>query len=123
MLGKFKLAKKKHFTALSLYRSLYQYSEEASCIDNIGVLYMKQANFKLALEYFFVAHTMKKKYSTNRRLAITKHNIGEVYYLLGKNKEALQWLCEAQKMFKNEKLFLYLEPVEKMIIKLKKNCT
>ena len=118
-LGKFPQARKKHFEALKSYRSLYQRREEASCLDNIGVFYKKQCNYSLALEYYLDAHKMKQKYSTLRRLALTKHNIGELYYLSGDKNNALKWLLEARAIFKDENLPVYLESVNDLIKQVK----
>lgn len=105
-------------------------AEEASCLDNIGVYYKERANatiddltlrrkyLKLALKFNQQAYRIKKRFSTPRRIALTEHNIGEAYHLLGRNHDALRWLKSSLSIFQKEGLNPYCKDVERIIKKV-----
>lgn len=126
-LRQFCRAERNLFEALRLFRSLYVASEEASCLDNISFYYKERAvfckensgqyriNLIQALKFSRRAHSLKQRVSTPRRIAIAKHSVGEVYHLLGKNQEALQWLVSAMTIFRAEGLEHYCDDVARTI--------
>jgi tetratricopeptide (TPR) repeat protein len=124
-------AKKNFFEALRVFQSLHVYSEEASCLDNIGFFYkMKALRFRessqayrdglaAALSFNVRAHTLKLKVSTLLRVAMSKHNIGDTYFLLGDVDKAIWWLTEAKKSFESEKHTYYVGEVSRAIARAK----
>lgn len=117
-LKQFHKAKSGHFKALTAYRALYQYREEASCLDNIGIFYKEQADYLTALKYFHRALFLKKKYSTQRRIALTIHNIAVLYFDAKKYKYSYSWAQDALSIFKSENLFGYASATKDLIYRI-----
>ena len=100
-------------------------------MDNIGFFYkMKALRFRessqayrdglaAALSFNVRAHTLKLKVSTLLRVAMSKHNIGDTYFLLGDVDKAIWWLTEAKKSFESEKHTYYVGEVSRAIARAK----
>jgi tetratricopeptide (TPR) repeat protein len=125
LLGEFDKAEQSLLEALRLFRSLYAFSEEASCLGNIGHFYKEKAlslavdstqrkeSLRLALDFSREAYTLKRRVSTPpRRIALSMHELGEIYSLLGRKRVALRWLKAALKIFHREGLLRYCRDVE-----------
>jgi tetratricopeptide (TPR) repeat protein len=121
----FDLAKKNLFEAQRLFKSLFVASEEAASLGNIGYYYKERAlslttneqkyreYLEVALQHNEQSHGIHIRASTPRRIAFTKHNIGEIYYLLGKFKEAIHWLTLSKQILEDEGLSCYAEDVSR----------
>ena len=132
-LCRFKRATVYFAEALRLFRSLHLASEEASCLGNLGYYYKAHAmhlgcgnsNYNAlpeeALKCNKQAHAIKQRVSTPRRVAFSRHEIGDVYRLLGRKGQALHWLKSARAILEGEGLEGYCADITKVIDQLRGN--
>lgn len=117
-LGQFDKAKSRHFKALTAFRALYQFREEASCLDSIGMFYKEQGDCLTALRFYRNALNLKKQFSTRRRVALTMHNIADLYFEVKKYRYSSDWAQKALIIFRKEELFDYVKATEDLLNRL-----
>lgn len=130
---RFTLAEKYLFESQRLFKSLFVDSEKAASLGNIGYYYKEKAlslksnkqkyheHLKTALEYSEQSHEIHIRTSTPRRIAFTKHNIGEIYFLLGRFKEAIDWFMLSKEILVEEGLNSYASDVCRAIERAQKS--
>lgn len=61
------------------------------CYNNIGIIYVKQKDFDMALDYYFKSLNISEELDDNLGLAINYGNIGDIYQELGEYEKALSY--------------------------------
>lgn len=77
--------------ALTYIRQLNQPANEASCLINIGGIYLAQAEDKKALEYYLEALAIAQKSQAKKRLSTIYNSLSIVYSRQNQNEEAIRY--------------------------------
>jgi CHAT domain-containing protein/Tfp pilus assembly protein PilF len=88
-------ARSNYKQAVQLFHASGNGGDEASVLDNLGMLHASLGDASQALEYFQEALVIRKRLNQPKGLGVTLSNIGYAYTLLGKNSDALQHLALA----------------------------
>lgn len=78
--------------SLKMYKRLNNNIGQASCLNNLGLIELKQEKYKNALNYFSEALEIKKHINDNYSLKQTLFNIGTSYYYLSEPDSAEKYL-------------------------------
>lgn len=122
-LHRFRTAERHYKEALRIFRSLISKGEEAACLTNMSHHYKEWSKeprvtrlakadlLQKALRLGKDSHRLKLRFGTPRRIAISKHLIGEIYRLQGRHKLARRWLKGALIIFTEQGLNYYADQV------------
>jgi tetratricopeptide (TPR) repeat protein len=81
--------------ALPIFREAGDRQDEASCLNNIGWVYLDKADYENAMTYFQQALPLREKLGAPASIAETTNNIGETYTRTGQYGQALNYYLKA----------------------------
>ncbi len=88
-------ALEKFTQAIPLYHKSNDRATEALAINNVGVVYHSQGQYRQALAFYFRALTIFQDINDRIRRGATLDNIGGVYASLGQDDKAIEYFTEA----------------------------
>ncbi len=98
--------------ALVLYEKL-GHRNQATCLDNIGNVYLKEKNYKSALDYQKRAHALRIEQNNETGLATSNINLGITYFQMNQNNKSLEYCLKGlDYASKTENLNLILNACE-----------
>src|SRR5262249_33169034 len=95
MAQSFTKAIEKYQEALQLFRDIGDHREEATTLNDIGLVYDSLGERQKALDHYNEALQIRRAVGDRQGEAATLHNIGTVYISMGENQKALDHYNQA----------------------------
>lgn len=94
--------------AIDLFRAQGSHKYLSSAMTVIAMIYAEQGEWNKAIDYYLNAQQFDAKYKSLIAQALNFHNLGEAYFHIKNFNKSLEYLHQANKIFKDHKSKHYL---------------